>query len=548
MSTVGVMTGFWLAAQLVGRNILGKLGDHRWILAVAVTSLVISVVIGIMYFWREKSALAEAALEREQRRNADIERGALAANVRALQAQIEPHFLFNTLANVTSLIEPDPARAKHMLETFIRFLRASLAATRRSSTTLADEFALIGDFLEVLEVRMGERLRVAIDLPADLGAIEIPAMLLQPVVENAIRHGLEPKVEGGRIELRARREGGMLVLEVADTGVGFGEATAGGVGLANIRERLRLAHGDAARLSIRANAPQGTIVAIELPGGRPVKTASPKVLVADDEPALARVPARPPRGPVAGGDRCSPRRETALEALAAIRDDEPDAAFLDIRMPGLTGLELAARIESATHVVFVTAYDQYAVEAFDRNAVDYLVKPVVGRATRRAPSRASRRRSAAREAPPELGEVLARIAASLPGASAGYASLGARAQGRGGPPGRGRRRPLLPGAGQVHLRDHPRWRAPHPDGALGPREAGRSRDLRAGASLDAPQPELRGLHAARPGRAGLRAPEGRPPHRTPGIPRLRPPVSADVTSLKAGKAGLRDRIPAWNSC
>jgi len=265
MSTVGVMTGFWLAAQLVGGNFLGKLGDHRYILAIAFTSLVISVVIGIMYFWREKSALAEAALEREQRRNADIEREALAANVRALQAQIEPHFLFNTLANVTSLVDSDPARAKHMLETFIRFLRASLAATRRSSTTLADEFALIRDFLEVLQVRMGDRLQVAIDLPADLGAIEIPAMLLQPVVENAIRHGLEPKIEGGGIELRARREGGKLLLEVADTGVGFAEATAGGLGLTNIRERLRLAHGGEARLAIRENAPQGTIVAIEIP-------------------------------------------------------------------------------------------------------------------------------------------------------------------------------------------------------------------------------------------------------------------------------------------
>jgi LytS/YehU family sensor histidine kinase len=218
-----------------------------------------------MYFWREKSALAEAALEREQRRAADIEREALAANVRALQAQVEPHFLFNTLANVTSLIDQDPARAKHMLETFIRFLRASLAATRRSSTTLADEFALIEDFLEVLAVRMGDRLQIALDLPADLGAIEIPAMLLQPVVENAIRHGLEPTVEGGRISLRARREGGKLVLEVADTGVGFGEATAGGLGLTNIRERLRLAHGAEARLTIRENAPQGTIVAIEVP-------------------------------------------------------------------------------------------------------------------------------------------------------------------------------------------------------------------------------------------------------------------------------------------
>jgi LytS/YehU family sensor histidine kinase len=94
-------------------------------------------------------------------------------------------------------------------------------------------------------------------------------MLVQPVVENAIRHGLEPKVEGGRIDLLARREGSRIVLEVADTGIGFGEATAGGVGLANIRERLRLAHGDGARLSIRANAPQGTIVAIELPVGGP---------------------------------------------------------------------------------------------------------------------------------------------------------------------------------------------------------------------------------------------------------------------------------------
>jgi LytS/YehU family sensor histidine kinase len=90
-------------------------------------------------------------------------------------------------------------------------------------------------------------------------------MLVQPVVENAIRHGLEPKVEGGRLDLCARREGERLVLEVADTGVGFGEATTGGLGLANIRERLRLAHGDGGRLSIRANPPGGTIVAIELP-------------------------------------------------------------------------------------------------------------------------------------------------------------------------------------------------------------------------------------------------------------------------------------------
>jgi sensor histidine kinase YesM len=265
MSTVGVVAGFWVSTLFLGRSFMPSLSEPRWILAIVISSLVISVVIAIIYFWREKSALADAALERESRRIADIEREALAANLRALQAQVEPHFLFNTLANVTSLIDSDPARARHMLESFIRFLRASLAGTRRACTTLADEFALIGDFLEVLKVRMADRLQVRLDLPAELAAIEMPPMLLQPVVENAIRHGLEPKVEGGCIELRARREGGKLVLEVADTGVGFAEATAGGLGLTNIRERLRLAHGAEARLTIRENAPQGTIVAIEVP-------------------------------------------------------------------------------------------------------------------------------------------------------------------------------------------------------------------------------------------------------------------------------------------
>jgi len=268
VSTLGVIAGFWIATLVLGRKFMPSLDEPRTILGIAISSLLISVVIAIVYFWREKSALAEASLERERRRTADIERGALAANLRALQAQVEPHFLFNTLANVTSLIDSDPARARHMLESFIRFLRASLAATRSASTTLADEFALIGDFLEVLKVRMAERLEVRLDLPAELAAVEIPPMLLQPVVENAIRHGLEPRVEGGRIELRARREGDKLVLEVADTGAGFAETTAGGLGLSNVRERLRLAHGDAARLGIRGNAPQGTIVAIELPLAR----------------------------------------------------------------------------------------------------------------------------------------------------------------------------------------------------------------------------------------------------------------------------------------
>lgn len=144
----------------------------------------------------------------------------------------------------------------------------------------------------------------------------------------------------------------------------------------------------------------------------------PSLLVADDEPALAeylraRLAALWPDANVL------PVARNGIEALAAIRENAPEAAFLDIRMPGLTGLELAARIETPTHVVFVTAYDQYAVEAFDRNAVDYLVKPVADERLARAIDRL-KAKIAAREAPPGIGEVLARIAAALPGGGGGY--------------------------------------------------------------------------------------------------------------------------------
>jgi DNA-binding LytR/AlgR family response regulator len=145
---------------------------------------------------------------------------------------------------------------------------------------------------------------------------------------------------------------------------------------------------------------------------------APKVLVADDEPALAQFLHRR-LAALWPGATLLPIARNGLEALAALREDVPDAAFLDIRMPGLTGLELAARVEGPTHVVFVTAYDEYAVEAFDRNAVDYLVKPVSDDRLARAIARLEAK-IAAREAPPVLGDILARIASALPGAGAGW--------------------------------------------------------------------------------------------------------------------------------
>jgi signal transduction histidine kinase len=193
------------------------------------------------------------------------------ARLRALQAQIEPHFLYNTLANVVGLIGTQPARAQHMLERFIDYLRASLAASRGDQATLASEAVLLAAYLDVLAVRMGDRLRYRIDLPDDLRAFAIAPMLLQPVVENAITHGLEPKVEGGEIAISARALGDHVCVEISDTGAGLaGQGAAsrkpgGGVGLSNLRERLRSLYGGSARVELLENQPCGMTVRLMLP-------------------------------------------------------------------------------------------------------------------------------------------------------------------------------------------------------------------------------------------------------------------------------------------
>lgn len=264
LCTLGVVIGVMLV--MAGHGAAFQwLAHPRWLASMAFTSALISVVIGAILLARERQAHAEAELARERARIERAEREAAAANLRALQAQIEPHFLFNTLANVASLVDADPAQARRMLESFNRFLRSSLAATRAAATTLGAEAELIGAYLEVLQVRMGARLRYRIDVPAELAGFALPPMLLQPIVENAIRHGIEPKVEGGEVAMRAWRTADGIRVEVADTGVGFAAATAGGLGLTNVRDRLRLLHGDRASIAVAENAPSGTRVTLELP-------------------------------------------------------------------------------------------------------------------------------------------------------------------------------------------------------------------------------------------------------------------------------------------
>lgn len=249
----------------------GYAGMRRWVFTQQqiATSLVVSMVIStvLTLIWRRRlqELAGQMALAEERQRVAAAERAAAEANLRALQAQIEPHFLFNTLANVTGLIHPQPETAKLMLEKFIAYLRSSLASTREPQSTLAAEFDLMGNFLAILQIRMGDRLRVELSLPPELAGFAIPPMLLQPLVENAIKHGLEPKVEGGCVRLEAFRAGDTIEVSVTDTGVGFSGGRSGGIGLRNVRERLQQLFGDRGRLVIEENPPAGTRALLIIP-------------------------------------------------------------------------------------------------------------------------------------------------------------------------------------------------------------------------------------------------------------------------------------------
>jgi signal transduction histidine kinase len=262
----GVFIGYGIGLTIMGVDVPQMVFERP---SVVVAIVLLSVLMSAVWyrFMANKARLAEAEAEQERQRAraVELERQALDAQLRSLQAQIEPHFLFNTLANVVSLIDSSPADARRMLEKLIALLRQSLAASRAEHVSLGQETELLRAYLDILAIRMGGRLAYEIDVPAELREQRVPPLLVQPLVENAIQHGLEPKVEGGTVRFRARADGGTLALEVSDDGLGFGATTSGGgVGLANLRQRLAAHYGERGRLSIEDGAP-GTTVRVSLP-------------------------------------------------------------------------------------------------------------------------------------------------------------------------------------------------------------------------------------------------------------------------------------------
>ena len=212
----------------------------------------------------EQASAAQTATEKELTE----------AKLHLLHAQVEPHFLYNTLASAQLLTRSDPARAEAMLGHLIQYLRRSLPNAEDDMSTLGMELERALAYLEILKIRMGDRLGMQVDVPQALRATPLPAMMLQTLVENAIKHGLEPRTGGGTVWIRARRDGDGVAITVADNGEGFNAKTSGtGIGLKNVRERLRLRYAGDANLSVVANFPAGVAATITVPANAPQRSA-----------------------------------------------------------------------------------------------------------------------------------------------------------------------------------------------------------------------------------------------------------------------------------
>lgn len=264
---LGYLGGTVLADGWLGISSWAEQGRAQLRVSIGITLL--AGIAGTYYFYtRGKSAWLQARMN-------EVRSQATEAQLKLLETQLEPHMLFNTLANLRMLIGTDPERAQQMLDRMIAYLRATLSASRSTEHPLQDEFERLRDYLELMAVRMGPRLAYVLDLPDALRDASVPPLLLQPLVENAIRHGLEPQVEGGRITVRASTLPGqsgqpLLVLEVHDTGAGLqGALPASGpgrsFGLAQVRERLATLHGTHGTLELIASSAGGTSATVTFP-------------------------------------------------------------------------------------------------------------------------------------------------------------------------------------------------------------------------------------------------------------------------------------------
>jgi signal transduction histidine kinase len=266
---IGYLVGHQIAFLILGEPMRMVGYHHVSLIPITFTLLVGGVG---LHFFATREQLAKEAVAR-----AEAQRLAVEAQLRLLRTQLEPHMLFNTLANLRALVREDAERAESMIDRLIVYLRATLAASQTESVRLGREFAQLRAYLEIMSLRMGPRLSWKLELPAALEATPVPPMLLQPLVENAIKHGLEPKVGAGEIEVVARETDAGIEIRVDDNGLGLLEhddqaPESSSYGLRHVRERLQAVYGPSARLDLEPLRPAGVRSLVFIPAEPPRRT------------------------------------------------------------------------------------------------------------------------------------------------------------------------------------------------------------------------------------------------------------------------------------
>lgn len=215
---------------------------------------------------RQKEAITRHQALAFELERSELERQALDARLHLLQAQVAPHFLFNTLANVQALVDAGSSQASTVLRSLIAYLRAAVPRLHETSTTLGQELDLVQAYLELMHMRMPDRLQFTLNADESARDLRCPPLTLLTLVENAVRHGIDPSEEGGRIDVDVQRRDARCVVRVSDTGVGLQQTNSSlGTGLLTLRERLHLVFGDEAQLRLMAQSPRGVCAEIEFP-------------------------------------------------------------------------------------------------------------------------------------------------------------------------------------------------------------------------------------------------------------------------------------------
>jgi len=270
--TLGTILGMALLISIKGYGLavtgygLKEIGAHPAVFILTfVGALWNGLFVSLLFLFKFRDARVQTQIVKAEADRNLYSKQAIEAELKLMQAQVEPHFLFNTLASVQFLTETDPPMAGLMLGHLLSYLRSAVPQLRSGSTTLGQEAELARAYLSIMQMRMGARLKFAIDLPAALQSHPFPPMMLMSVVENAIKHGIEPQAEGGEVRVEARQRDGTLVVTVTDTGHGFAEHLGQGVGLTNLRERLKALYGQRSQFKLDAVLPHGASATIEIP-------------------------------------------------------------------------------------------------------------------------------------------------------------------------------------------------------------------------------------------------------------------------------------------